>query len=87
MATYLVTYDLNKEVRRPNIVEIIKSFPSYAMLSESSYAVVSSTAAGEVFNKFAKVLDANDTLYVIPLSRPYSGRGYKEVNEWLDSNL
>ena len=38
MATLLVTYDLNKETVRPNIVGAIKEYSSWARLSESSYS-------------------------------------------------
>lgn len=39
MPVYLVTYDLNKEANRPPIVNKVKEFGSWAMLSESSYAI------------------------------------------------
>ncbi|MFS8037694.1 hypothetical protein ACI7BZ_12165 [Xanthobacter sp. AM11] len=87
MAVLLVTYDLNREVVRPNIVKAIKDLGSWAKLSESSYAIdVSDTPQG-VFNRLSPLLDGDDNLYVVTLSRPYFGRGPKEVNEWLAARL
>ncbi|NBE08119.1 hypothetical protein [Paragemmobacter ruber] len=88
MAVFLVTYDLNREVIRPNITKIIRDgFDGFAMLSESSYAIATDLDADDVFAKFSKVLDDNDQLYVITLSKPYYGQGSEQVNKWLDDNL
>ena len=38
MSVYIVTYDLNKESKRPPIVEEVRK-TDYARLSESSYAI------------------------------------------------
>jgi predicted transcriptional regulator with HTH domain len=88
VACYIVTYDLNKEVVRPKIVELIKKlYPAWAKLSESSYAVSSPLTAQAIYNSLVSLLDGNDNLYVIPLSNPWFGRGPKAVNDWLDVNL
>lgn len=86
MATYLVTYDLNNEVKRPPIVEKIRTF-AYAKLSESSYAISTNFTVQEVFAAFKPLLDVDDNLYVVSLKRPYTGFGPKEVNDWLEKNL
>lgn len=87
MAVYIVTYDLNKETSRPNITGEIKKTPSWAQLSESSYAISTSETAQQVYARFSGMLDSNDNFYVIALNRPYSGRGPKDVNQWLEQNL
>lgn len=88
MAVLLVTYDLNKETKRPNIVGAIKKIGSeWAILSESSYAVKTGKAPDTVYNDLLTLLDDNDTLYVINLRRPYSGQGAQKVNDWLERNL
>ncbi|MBI2255276.1 MAG: hypothetical protein HYU58_11700 [Proteobacteria bacterium] len=87
MACYLVTYDLNAEVKRPPIVKTIKSFGAWAKLSESSYAIVSSGTAEQVYNSLVHLIDQNDELRVIPIRQNWFGWGYKTVNDWLDKNL
>ncbi|MGR3513129.1 MAG: hypothetical protein ACU0GG_10215 [Paracoccaceae bacterium] len=87
MATYIVTYDLNKETKRPPIVKEVKSFGSWARLSESSYAISTTSSPKQVYEKLSKHLDGNDSCYIITLSKPYWGQGPRDVNEWLDNNL
>lgn len=88
MATYIVTYDLNREVNRPPIVKRIKEIcSSWAKLSESSYAISLSATPEQVFNQLRPLIDDNDNLYVVTLKKPWMGRGPKEVNDWLESNL
>ncbi|WP_035675056.1 hypothetical protein [Bradyrhizobium liaoningense] len=87
MATYIVTYDLNKEIKRPNIVGAIHEFGSWAKLSESSYAINSDLNPEQVYQRLLKHLDDNDQLYVITLRKPYYGQGSQEVNDWLESSL
>lgn len=84
MSVYIVTYDLHKEVKRPPLLDDLKNtFPTYAQLSESSYAIVTQSTANAVYDHLRKHLDGNDTLYVITLRRPYAGQGEPEVNNWL----
>lgn len=88
MATYIVTYDLNNETTRPNILKSIReNFNGFAKLSESSYAISTSLTPDQVHNNLSRFLDSDDTIYIISLSRPYSGRGPKNVNAWLEDNL
>jgi hypothetical protein len=87
MPVYLVTYDLNKETKRPNITGKIKEYGYWAKLSESSYAIKTEQTPQQVYNVLQPLLDSNDTLYVITLKRPHYGQGSKEVNQWLENNL
>lgn len=87
MGCYIVTYDLNKETKRPDILKDIKSYGTWAKLSESSYAIVTSSGAKAVYDKLSKHLDGNDNCYIISLSEPFYGQGPEKVNEWLANNL
>lgn len=86
MSTYVVTYDLNRETVRPNIVAEVKT-TDWAKLSESSYAISTSETPQAVYDRFKRHLDSNDNLYVITLKRPYFGQGPQDVNEWLANHL
>lgn len=87
MITYIVTYDLNNETKRPPIVKDIKSYGNWAMLSESSYAISTGQTPKQVYDFLSKHLDGNDNLYVIKLTNPHYGQGPKDVNDWLAANL
>ncbi len=86
MSVYLVTYDLNRETKRPPIVEEIKK-TAFAKLSESSYAIDTLETVSQVYRRFSRYIDDNDTLYVITLSRPWTGQGPEGVNRWLSNVL
>ncbi|RWR28816.1 hypothetical protein D2T31_11935 [Sinirhodobacter populi] len=87
MASYLITYDLNREVRRPKIVDAIREFGTWAKLSESSYAIVTWKTADQVYDDFKQYLDNNDSFYVISLRQPLAGQGDAKVNEWLQNQI
>lgn len=86
MAVHLVTYDLNKEAKRPNIVEAIRKF-DFVQLSESSYAIDSKQSSEQIFNALEEFIDENDNLYVIGLHSPWAGFGPEKVNDWLHDRL
>jgi hypothetical protein len=88
MSALLVTYDLKGSGGDySGLLGKIKSYPSWARLSESSYAIATDTSPQAVFSALKPFLDANDNIYVITLKQPYSGYGPKEVNDWLDKHL
>jgi len=88
LTAFVVAYDLNKEVKRPQIVTLLKKmFPEWAMLSESSYAIETTLGAKQVYDVFAHMLDSNDALYVIHLRNPWWGSGPQAVLDWLKSHL
>tara|TARA_R110001583_G_scaffold87175_2_gene227800 strand:+ start:4033 stop:4197 length:165 start_codon:yes stop_codon:yes gene_type:complete len=50
MSVLLITYDLNKETRRPDMVGAIKKLSnSWAKLSESSYAIKTAKSPKSVY--------------------------------------
>ena len=86
MAVLIVSYDLNKEDKRPDIVSEVKKY-AWARLSESSYAIDTSETQSQVYARFKKYIDDNDDLYVITLSQPWDGWGRRAVIEWLQARL
>jgi len=87
MSIFLLTYDLNKEIKRPPIVQEVKKSPYWAQLSESSYSIDTAETVAQVRTRFARYIDSNDSFYVIKLSAPWGGQGPKEVNDWLAQRL
>lgn len=79
MGIYIVTYDLNNEGTRPPIVKSIKEYPSWAKLSESSYAIETEWAPEQIYNDLSQHLDDDDQLFVIALTAPWFGQGPAKV--------
>lgn len=88
MPAYLITYDLNSPGQKHQKLHsfITEHFP-YAKLSESSFAVKSKKSSEQVFDLVKGYIDSNDDLFVIQLTRPYSGYGEKNVIKWLNDFL
>lgn len=90
MATLLVTYDLNKEKSdkdREKLREAIKSTGSWARLSESSYAVETTSTPKSFYDVLSPHIDSNDNVLVMTLTRPYWGQHDKEVIDWIEAKL
>jgi hypothetical protein len=90
MSVLLITYNL--EVKGQNyeaILGVIEKYP-HIKLSDSAYAIDITGKAErylDIFNKIKPSLDKNDNLYVLTLESPKTGRGNKEINEWLEEHL
>lgn len=88
MTTLLITYDLNKPGKDYNdLLKTIKSYSSWARLSESSYAIKTDHSPQQVFDTLKSFIDQNDNIYIITLKKPYTGFGPKDVNNWLENHL
>lgn len=87
MSIYIVTYDLRKEATSEDyqkLIDLIKEDRSWACLGGSSYLIESESSARELRDKYKKVLDDNDMLYVGAVSAPAAWHGYSnEVSQWI----
>ncbi len=88
MNFYLVTYDLNARGQNyTELIDKIKEGGKWARLSESSYAVGTEKTPQQLFDRLKTSLDSNDQLYIVTIGKPFIGRGDRDVNNWLESNL
>lgn len=88
MATYLVTYDLDKPGQDySDVLKTIKDFGGWARVSESSYVVSCGLTVQQIYDKLKRFVDNTDQLYVIHISKPWTGFGPNDVNDWLGKNL
>ena len=88
MSVYLVTYDLNKESTRPPLLDDLKEkYPSWAKLSESSYAIETLQTPDQIYNNLKHHLDGNDHIAIITLKKPFQCWLPKRVVEWLQDKL
>lgn len=91
MKTYIVTYDLRKEISAVDyerLITLIKEDGIWARLGGSSYLIQSHSTAVELRDKYKLALDKNDMLYVGEVTAPAAWFGYsKEVSDWIISKL
>lgn len=86
---YIVTYDLREPGQNyDNLLRIIKSEPAWARLGGSSYLIDTEESAVNLRDKYKRVLDSNDKLYVGIVKAPAAWLGMPDdVSNWIKDNL
>ena len=87
MAAKLITYDLNRETIRPNIVQAIRDLGDYVKLSESSYVTNSNLTPSQIYQQLSSIIDTNDRICIATLTKPYYGWLNQDVIQWLERHL
>ena len=89
MTAYIVTYDLRSPGRNYNsLYERIRSYPRWARITESSWAVSGSNqSAVQIRDYLRGAIDGNDQLFVGVLgSSAWFGLD-PDVSKWLKNNI
>ena len=91
MAVYIVTYDLKGEStseKYNKLIELIKENGVWACLGGASYLVESECTAVQLRDKYSKVLQRDDMLYVSVVSAPAAWIGYsQQVTDWIKQKM
>lgn len=88
MPVLLVLHQIRDEKKRTKIHDIIKGRnPISVRLTDSALAIHTGSLPVHVYDLIKDHLDDEDQLYVLPLSRPYTGYGPRAATEWLSNYL
>jgi hypothetical protein len=90
MATYLVSYDLNRPGQdyEPLIKAIKEKFSTWWHHLDSTWVIVTSYTAVQVRDILSSYLDKNDELIVAKLSGEAAWQGFNDKgSSWLKNNL
>lgn len=89
MPCYIVTYDLSDGSPEDydNLISIIKSFGTWARITESTWAVVSKLKATEVRGLLRAVMKSQDRLFVIKSGVEAAWQNTRCQNDWLRKHL
>lgn len=87
MSCFLVQYDLRKARDYGSLYEAIKSYATWAHILESSWAVVTTKSAAEVYAHLRQYMDADDGLFVVRSGKEAAWRGVICRDQWLKDNL
>lgn len=91
MAKYLITYDLvgtnETSADYENLIEQIKSYPSWGHVQKSVWIVKSNKAASTVFDELNAHLDGNDRLFVVKLEVEAKWKNSICKSDWLKDCL
>lgn len=89
MASYVITYDLNKAGQNYEALEkAIKSYNAWAKIATTTFVIRSDNSSNGIRDHLKAQMDANDELFVGKLSGEgaWSGLGEK-VSQWLKDHL
>ena len=87
MTCYIVSYDLRKQRDYASLYEAIKTYPNWAYITESTWAVVTSSSAVEVREYLLGFVDNDDRLFVIKSGLEAAWVNVICKNKWLKENL
>lgn len=89
MASYVITYDLNKAGQNYEALEkAIKSYNAWAKIATTTFVITSNDNSSTIRDHLKAKMDANDELFVGKLSGEgaWAGLGEK-VSQWLKDHL
>lgn len=86
---YVIAYDLHDGDAEDyeNLIAVIKSFGTWARITESTWAVVSDLKATAVRDLLLAVMKDNDRLFVLKSGVEAAWHNTRCKNEWLKKNL
>lgn len=89
MSAYVITYDLKQSGSRSyeSLYEAIKSYKTWAHITESCWAIVTDQKCAEVRDFLGKELAEGDRLFVVKSANVASWRNVICKNQWLKDNI
>lgn len=89
MASYIITYDLNKTGQNyESLEEAIKSYGTYAKIATTTFVICSNDNSSSIRDHLRKQIDTNDELFVGKLTGEGAWVGLGEkISTWLKTHL
>lgn len=87
MTTYIVSYDVQTGMGYEALYEAIKSYPNWAKITESTWAVVTNRNAPDVRNHLMNFVGNSGRLIVIKSGVEAAWHNSICDNDWLKKNL
>ena len=87
MATYLISYDLAEGGDYETLIAAIKSYGTWAHITESTWAVSTDKTATEVRDHLVGLMTKGSKIFVLKSASVGAWRNVICSNEWLKKNL
>lgn len=87
MKCYIISYDLKNQRDYESLYKAIKSYGTWAHITESTWAIVTDQKATEIRNELGKHTDEDDAVFVVRSGHGAAWRNVDCSNEWLKKNL
>lgn len=87
--TFFISYDLNNGTVEDyeKVYEAIKDYKTWAHITESTWAVVTTESAKEIRDKFIELMPNGSSLIVLKSGSVAAWRNLKCSNDWLKKHL
>ena len=85
--TYIISYDLAEGGDYNKLFEKIQSYPKWAHITESTWAVLSCKSASEIRDEISECLKTGSRLIVVESANVAAWRNSICSNEWLKNNI
>lgn len=87
MPAYIISYDLRKKRDYEALIDAIKAYGTWGHITESTWAVVTSTSAVDVRDNLTPYMDADDRLFIVKSGVEAAWVNVISRNEWLKEHL
>lgn len=87
MKCYIISYDLRNDRNYEDLYEALRSYPKWARIVDSTWAVVTSKTAVQIRDHLDQILDEDDRLLVVKSGTEAAWRNVRCSNKWLKENL
>lgn len=89
MRTYIVTYEINDQIRKDTVKKILQAYESYCPILENACAIITLKRDLEIVQDINDTLISEDRLFVMETKKNASWVNTygEEHSEWLVNNL
>lgn len=87
MTCYIISYDLRRKRDYEVLYDAIKSYGTWAHITESTWAIVTTKTAVEVRDHLVSVMDSDDVLFVVKSGSEAAWINVICKHEWLKEHL
>lgn len=87
MRCYIIVYDLIKGGNYLQLHNAIKAYGTWAKITESTWAIVTTESAQQIRDNLLKCMDRNDRLFVIKSGGEAAWLKVGCTNDWLQKYL
>ena len=87
MSSYIISYDLRKIRDYTSLGSAIKSYGTWAKITESMWIIVSNQTTVQIRNFLSRYMDDDDRLFVAKYGGSAAWKNIIASNEWLHKNL
>jgi hypothetical protein len=87
MKCYIIAYDLRMGGNYTSLHNAIKDYSTWAKITESTWAIVTSQSAKQVRDNLLGYMDNNDRLFVIKSGGEAAWMRVMSSNDWLQKHL